>query len=254
MKETAVFFKKEFLESLRSYRLILLLAVFAIFGIMNPLTAKFIPQLLSMAMPEGVTVTLADPTAYDSWTQFYKNITQMGSIVMLIVCSGILSTEISKGTLINILAKGISRTSVLLAKFFFVTSAWTVALGVSYLITWGYTLYYFPWDSPAHLVFAVLCLWLFGILLLCVLMLASALTRSALQNLLCLGAFVMLLMLLGIIPALSPYNPIQLASGNMSLLTRAAEPGDFLKPILVSVGLGGASLTGSILLFRKKQL
>ena len=121
--------KKEFIESVRTYKLFIVAAVFLLFGMLNPITAKIMPELLSSLMPEGMKVTLADPRAIDSWIQFYKNMsTQL--ILFIIVFSGIVANELSKGTLTNMLTKGLSRKTVILVKFTAATSIWTV----SYLI------------------------------------------------------------------------------------------------------------------------
>jgi ABC-2 type transport system permease protein len=107
MKNYVAILEKELLESVRSYKLFIMLIVFFIFGIMSPLTAKLLPELLSSMVPEGITITLTEPAAIDSWMQFFKNVSQMGLIVMLLVFSGIIGVELSRGTLINMLTKGL---------------------------------------------------------------------------------------------------------------------------------------------------
>jgi ABC-2 type transport system permease protein len=101
-----VFFKKELRESVRTHRLLIILTIFFMFGVMNPLTAKLTPDLLAKFLPEGMIIELPVPSSLDSWAQFFKNVTQMGLIVVLLVFSGILANEITQGTLINLLTKG----------------------------------------------------------------------------------------------------------------------------------------------------
>jgi len=76
--------------------------IFIIFGITNPLIAKLMPEIVGSLVTDGVVITLPEPTAYDAWAQFFKNATQMGLFVMVILFSGVLSSELSKGTLINV--------------------------------------------------------------------------------------------------------------------------------------------------------
>ena len=47
MRGYLAFVKKEFMEIIRTYKLVVLGAIFLILGIMNPLTAKLTPTLLS---------------------------------------------------------------------------------------------------------------------------------------------------------------------------------------------------------------
>ena len=91
------FFKKELTEALRTHKLTVLGLVFLLFGIMSPAAAKFLPQILASAMPEGMNFTLPEPSAMDSWAQFFKNVNQMGLIVVVILLSGMMANELSRG-------------------------------------------------------------------------------------------------------------------------------------------------------------
>lgn len=118
MNGFAAFLRKEWVEALRSYRILILGAVFLLLGIMNPLSAKFLPELVNAMMPEGMTIALAQPQALDSYLQFFKNVPQIGLIVLVVVFSGMLPRELQNGTLVNLLTKGLTRSSVALASFY----------------------------------------------------------------------------------------------------------------------------------------
>jgi len=90
------FLKKEFFEYTKTYKLFIMLMIFIIFGITNPLIAKLMPEIVGSLVTDGVVITLPEPTAYDAWAQFFKNATQMGLFVMVILFSGVLSSELSK--------------------------------------------------------------------------------------------------------------------------------------------------------------
>ena len=78
MRAYIAFTKKEIYELAKTYKLLLLVIVFLILGFMNPITAKFTPDLLESFMEEGVSINLPEPTIMDSWMQFFKNVNQMG--------------------------------------------------------------------------------------------------------------------------------------------------------------------------------
>lgn len=59
MRAFLAMIKKEFLESIRTFKLLIVALVFLLFGMLNPVTAKIMPKLLSSFLPEGMTVTLA---------------------------------------------------------------------------------------------------------------------------------------------------------------------------------------------------
>lgn len=254
MTHYVAFLKKEILESIRTYKLFIMLAVFAIFGLLSPLAALMTPYLIKNLLPGGQLIPIQDPTAIDSWTQFFKNITQMGVMVMVLIFSGIVITEISKGTLINILTKGLSRTVVILAKFTLMGVVWTLSLLLAFFICWLYTAYYFSADDIHHLLFSIFCLWLYGIFLLALLLLASTLTNTIYSCLMIVGLVFVTCMLLNIIPDVQQYNPVTLSLRNMDLLVNHLEPNFFYPTIAVTIGSIIALLTFSILVFRKKQI
>ncbi|MEG0367463.1 MAG: hypothetical protein RR585_11555, partial [Coprobacillus sp.] len=124
MKSYLAFTSKEILESIRSYKAFILIIVFLILGFMSPITAKLTPEIMKNFMPAGMSIEVATPTVIDSWMQFFKNVPQIGMIVIVIVLSSMISGEINKGTLINVLTKGLSRKNVILAKFTCATLTW----------------------------------------------------------------------------------------------------------------------------------
>ena len=128
MRGYLAFVKKELLEQVRTCKLLILLLVFLYFGMLSPLMAKLMPEILSQMPMDGITITIPDPTAIDSYSQFFKNLTQMGLIVLVLLFSGTLTTELSKGTLINVLTKGVTRYAVILAKYTVALVLWSFAL------------------------------------------------------------------------------------------------------------------------------
>ena len=123
-----VFLKKEWMEWSRTGRLLVLLLVFVLFGIMNPAVAKLTPWLMeSMAeslADAGMAVAAVRVDAMTSWTQFYKNI-PVGLIVFILITGGNFTGEYEKGTLIPVVAKGLTRRKILAAKSVFLYGTWT---------------------------------------------------------------------------------------------------------------------------------
>ena len=116
MNGYCAFFKKEMMENLRTYKFLILALVFLALGIMSPLSAKYLPDLVAAFLPEGANLGIGEPAILDSWAQFFKNVPQIGLIVLVILFSTMLSAEFTKGTLVNFVTKGLSRSGVILAK------------------------------------------------------------------------------------------------------------------------------------------
>ena len=105
MRAYIAFTKKEIYELAKTYKLLLLVVVFLIFGFMNPVVAKLTPDIMKSLMEDGINISMPEATIFDSWAQFFKNVSQMGLIVLVIMFSGLISNELSKGTLVNMLTK-----------------------------------------------------------------------------------------------------------------------------------------------------
>lgn len=254
MKALIYFTKKEFLESWRTSKLWILVIVFLIFGVMNPLMAKFLPEIIKSSMGDAIAATLPEPTSVDSWTQFYKNISQMGLVVLVLLASGTISQEVSRGTLVNLVTKGLNRTSVVIGKGIALMVQWSLCLAIAFLVTWGYTLYYFPDDQSPYVFLAVFPLWLFGTLLIGVILAASAAARNSYEGLLLVGGFVVCLFILQIFDTVKEYNPISLITENLTVLQKAGQLELYLPAIIISTGLFLFFVGCGIMILNRKKL
>ncbi|TDP49398.1 ABC transporter permease [Aminicella lysinilytica] len=248
MRQYMVFMNKEILEFIRTYKLLVLFAVFMILGIMNPLTAKLLPYIMGNFMPEGLTINIADPTAMDSWTQFYKNVPQMGLVVLVLIFAGIISNEYINNTLVNMLTKGLKPATLVLSKVTVAMTMWTGAYWCCFLITYGYTEYYWDQSKGSHFFFAALYLWIFGIFLIACVTAASSFFKNFYGSLIVTGAVVVIMYIISLAPKTNDYNPLSLASGNMNILNGVASPGDYKWSVaialILSVVFTGVAILG----------
>jgi ABC-2 type transport system permease protein len=254
MKSFLAFTKKELLEQVRTFKLLIIVSVFFLFGMLSPLTAKLLPELLSGMTIEGMVITIPEPTAMDAYTQFFKNMTQVGVLILLLVFGGTLSGEITKGTLINILAKGLHRNTVILSKYTAAVLLWTLGYVISALTSYGYTVYLFKHAMEPNLIFSFFCLWLFGCFIIALIFLSSTLTGGNFGGLVLSAAALIILLTINVIPKVEKYNPITLASKNVALLTGAIEAEKLLVTVVLTCifTIGGIIL--SLAIFKRKRL
>ena len=248
------FTKKEWMESVRTYKFFILITVFLLFGFMNPIIAKVMPELLASVLPEGMFITLAPPNAIDSWMQFFKNVSQTGLMVLVVIYSGIMASEFSKGTLVNMLTKGLPRQTVVLSKMLAATTLWTLSYLICVGVTYAYTAYFWTTASVHDLSLALFGLWLFGTLLLALVLLGGILFKNIYGSLLFTGAGVVVMTVVNIFPAAKPFNPSTLASNSVYLLTGGQDVAEFVSAIGVCVFLIALLLALSIVIFNKKQI
>ena len=245
------------MEQSRTNKLLILGIVSVIFGIMSPAIAKLTPVIFE-AMSESMadqgisSIQLGEVTAITSWQQFYKNISTL-MIVFVIMASGTLTNEYQKGTLVNIVTKGMPRYKILTSKLLVQVALWTLSYFITFFTTYIYTVYYWDNSVAKHCFLASLLPYLFGLWLIALIFLGSALSNTNISVLLFVGGAVAICYLLGIAPNLKEFLPTTLL-GSGNLLTEASLPADFAKSVVVVALTTIIAVPASILLFNKKNL
>jgi len=254
MRGYVAFVKKEFMENTRTFKLLILFAVFFIFGMMGPIMAKLTPEIMKSVDMQGMQFVIPEPTALDAYIQFFKNNGFMGLVILVLIFGGTLTKEYTKGTLINVLTKGLSRKAVIYSKYTVASILWTLSLLLSLLTTVGYTVYLFPNDKVYNIIPSVGCLWIFGLFLLAVIIFSSTIVSSSSSCLLLVAIILGALLIINIVPAVQPYNPMLLASENVSIMAQNYDFADVIKSLFVTliaiVGLIGSA----VVIFNKKKM
>lgn len=256
MRALIAFFKKEVFEQVRTGKLLILIIIFLALGIMSPAIAKLTPWMLDImsdALAEsGMNIEQIEVDALTSWTQFYKNI-PIGLIVFLVFQGGILTREITSGTLILALTKGLDRYKVIASKSLVLILEWSVCYLLCFIISYFGTALF--WDNSIgnELIFAGLCWWLAGVLAVMLIILFSVITKSYPLTLLMSGGVCLVSYIIGLIPKVTKYTPTALFDGT-SLVYGIKDINDFVPAFIITAILSLVCLILTIPMFNKKQL
>ncbi|MDD0857661.1 hypothetical protein NHF46_07770 [Arthrobacter alpinus] len=91
MRSSWVFARKEALEITRTWRIYVLPSIMLLFAVTGPVLAKYTPELLgAVAGSQFASLQLPEPTVFDSYGQWIKNLSQI-VIFALIIIYGALS-------------------------------------------------------------------------------------------------------------------------------------------------------------------
>ncbi len=256
MRQLKAFIKKELLEQLRGGRAVILGILFCLFGIMNPATAKMLPWLLAIMSEQlaesGMHITEIEVDAMTSWTQFFKNMPML-LIVFIVMFSGIMTAEYQKGTLINVITKGLKRWKILISKLLIMSVFWTAGYLITFAITYGYNAYFWDNHIAQNLCFAAFGYYFVGLWLISIVLLASAVLKSASGVTFFAGAAVIISYLSGFLPALREYVPTFLLNAN-ELLMGAADRSRCSAAVGITLFLMVFNGVLSVLLFNKRML
>ena len=250
------FLKKEWMETVRSGRLFLLLLIFSLFGIMNPAIAKLTPWMMSVMSESledaGFVMTSVKVDAMTSWTQFYKNI-PLALMIFVLLESSAFTSEYQKGTLIPVVTKGLPRHCVVEAKALMLYLTWSFG----YFLSFGITLLYnsFFWDNSvvSHFTMGAVCYWLFGIWVISLLVFFSAVCENSSLVLLGTGSVAAGVYLLGLFPGISRYVPSKLMDG-LGLLQGIYSPEDYVVSIIISCILSVLCFILAVRCFERRKI
>ena len=207
---------KEWMELIRSSRLLSLVVLFTVFGVMNPGIAKLTPWLMEMMAEEmaasGMVITSVEVDALTSWTQFFKNI-PMALLAFVVLWGSSLAGELQSGTLTLIVTKGLQRWKIFVAKLGLSILTWTAGIWYCYGITYGYNAYYWDNSIAEGIAEATAAWWLFGLWVIAIMYLFSVITGTATGTYLGTGMTIAASYLAGLIPKAADYCPTALTGG-----------------------------------------
>ena len=206
MSGFSVLLKKELREHLKTYRLLIVVAVFLILGLGTPLMFHYLPSLLDTT--GDVQITMPDFTAADIVGEYISSITQIGLIVVILVTMGSVARERERGTALMTLSKPVGRDAFIVSKVVAASLVFALGLLCGAVGCYIYTVVLFGGLAAAAYVAANLLVGVFFLVCIAVTLMCSALFRSqlaagglALALLIALWAF-------SFAPSLETYAPM----------------------------------------------
>ncbi len=245
--------RKELREQARTMRLPAVVAVFAIFGILSPVFARYVREIVEAIGGGQFEGMIPEPVVGDAVVQFTKNMGQFGALIAILVTMGSVATEKERGTAAFLLTKPITRSAFVTAKVVAIGGLLALALAVAGTLCWIYTTILFEPLPVAGFAAAVALVWLSLAVFAALTFLASVTTRSALVA---GGVGFGLLLVAGILsalPGIGPYLPTSLW-GAADVLALGTIPEPLVGPVLANVALAAAALGLALWSFRRQEL
>ena len=247
---------KELREQLRTNRFVAVVAVFVLFGIIGPLTDRYMQELINAigSQSGGFTIAVPPPSLTGVATQVLKNLSQFGIICALLLAMGSVAWEKERGTAGMILTKPASRAAFLAAKLIAISATLGVGVVLGCGFAYMYTLLLYPTVFPlgGYVAMAVLMWWMI-VIFAAITLLGSTLTRSAVAAA-GIGLVAMLIFgIVGALPTIGPYMPSSLGGPALKMVL-GEDPGQILGPVLFNIALVPALFGITWLAFRRQEL
>ncbi len=233
----------ELLRVIRTRRWLALTGVYVFFGLLGPLTARYIAQILKAvgSGQDGVIVQFPDPVPGDGIAQYLSNALQVGTIVVVVIAAGALALDAipEMGVFLRTRVDDIWQALVPRLVVPFATASIAFVLGT--LAAWYETAVLLGPLDPWSMVAGTLLGMLFLAFITALVGAVAQWTRSVLGTVMTSLVALIALPVLGIIPGVSPWMPTRLGNA-LTELTSSHTPDDLWKCTVTGVVAIGALL------------
>lgn len=249
MKQLKILLYKDWLELLRTKKIIVIGCVFIFFAILSPVSAKMLPEIIKAV--STVTLDIPKPTIYDSYAQFIKNIGQIGVYVMIIALGGLIANEKKNGMYINLKMNGVHTSNFILSKLVIQI----LVIGAIYITCIAlfalYNLILFKQAFASPSLLAFLGFFLYIIFVLCIITFFGSITKSSMSTIMLSFVVTFILMLFDLF-AFGKYLPNYLLSASLLVLKDTTYIDIIIINSLITLSLSLLLVFMSIRLYRNK--
>ena len=259
MRGLPILLRKELLESWRTYRLPIVVGLFAFVGLSSPLVAKLLPEIIKAAGGEGLgVIAIPTPTAADAVLQVQKNLGQFGALAAILLAMGAVATELERGTAAFVLVHPVGRSTFLAAKAIAIGLVLALSVTVAIALGWFYTTILFaPPDVLGWVALGVLS-WLALGAWAALTFLASVVTGSSIAAAGLGFVALITVSILAAVPAFDRWTPSGLSEPASALAigaSNAAELGiDLWVPVASTIVLIAVCIGLAVVSLRRREL
>ncbi len=242
----------EWLRLVRTRRWVALLFAYLFFGLLGPVTARYMSEIVSR-FGGGVTVSFPDPTPADGITQFVGNASQIGLLVAVVVAAGALSLDATPeiGTFFRTRVPSLTR--ILMPRFSVTALVVVGAFGLGTLAAWYETVVLIGSLPGGRLAAG----WLLGsvylVFVVALVALVAARTSSVLATVLVTLVTLIGLPILGILPAVAEWLPSHLV-GALDGMVRGSEFAEYLPAAGITIIASVVALWAAVRLSSRREL
>lgn len=245
----------EWLRLWRTSRLLVLVLVFAFFGLLGPLTAAYLPEIVGLAgQTEGIVVEVPEPRPEDGIAQFIGNISQLGLIAVAAIGALALAVDARPGLAAFYRTRQPGAHAWILPRWAATTTAAALAWTVG-LLAAVYETVVIIGPLPLDGMLVGWALWvLYLAFAVAVVALAAGLVRSTVAVTAVSVGLLLGIALIGLVPPLEPWLPSTLVGSPSALAAGVAVPSDYGRAALVAVVATAGALAAAMALVRRREL
>lgn len=207
----------ELLRLVRTGRIWIVVGIYALFGVLGPISAKYLPQIIER-FGGGVEVTVPEATPVDAVGQFLSNAGQIGLLAVLAVAAGALTFDARREWAAFLRTRVSSMRQLLLPRVVLPALAGVVALVVGTTIAGVLTAIMIGGLPVGDLVVGTLFGAVYLVFAVAVVALAASVTSQAITTVLLSVGILVVLPILQVVAVIEPWLPSTLLGAPTALL------------------------------------
>jgi ABC-2 type transport system permease protein len=247
-------FRKELVFQWRTKRILIVVAIFLIFGMLSPVIAKFTPELISgLEGAEAFAALIPEPSVIDAIAQYTSNMTQFGFLIVILLGMSAVAGEKDKGTAAMVLSKPMPRWSFIVSKYLSQGLVYLLAITLAGIAAYYYTLYLFDSLPLGGFIVANLLLYLWLMIFAAMTLLGSSIGKTTAVAAGIAAAGGIALLLSAVVPRYGPLVTSGLISWATALLLGQNGTVNF-GALATALGLVVLMLVGSIAAIEEQEI
>lgn len=223
----------EWLRITRTPRAIALGAVYLFFGLLGPVTAKYLQQIVNRVQ-SGVQVIVAPPVPKDGIANYISQVSQTGLIVVIVITAGALTFDARPGLSTFLRTRATSMWQLIAPRFTVNAAAAVAAYTLGTLAAWYETVLLLGSPPPGAMFAGLACGSVYLIFAVSVATAAASVARSTLGTVGVSLGVLLALPVLGMIGPLHAWLPSTLATAPVALLASSTF-GDYLPALATAL-------------------
>jgi ABC-2 type transport system permease protein len=231
----------EWLRLIRTPRLAVLAAVYGFSGLLGPVLARYMGELVKHAK-SNVTITVGPPSPVDGITNFISQANQIGLVVVVVVAAGALAFDARRGLSTFLRTRTRRMWRLVLPRFAASSAAAVAAYTLGTLAAWYETTLLIGALPVGGVALGLLCGSVYLVFAVAVTAAAASLARSVLGTVGVALGFLLLLPVAGVLPSVHSWLPSSLAGAPVDLVAAGGFAGH-LRAVAVAL-VAAAALLG----------
>lgn len=249
-----ILLKKEWLEMVRSFRILWLPLLFILLGISDPLTNYYMEDILQTFgnMPDGFSMTLPELAPSDLLIASLGQFQMIGLIVIVAITASMISRERQNGTATFIYVRPVSNFSIYMSKFLVMGILAAICTLAGFGASMYYTYLLYGGVTVKAFLLLMLFYWLWLLFVIAITLTLSAAFTTSIAMTVAMLLFPLGILLDSIIGTYWHFSPYKLATYGASWLTKS---NDYIVPTMtITIGIIlGAIILGIISTGRKRR-